>query len=86
MVTLDSDHRESHVGKELSAYAPLVSDGQYLVVEDSQDPRPGRAYHAVEMFLVNNPEWERVPVERQFLLCVTRLGWLRRKVQTRFGI
>jgi cephalosporin hydroxylase len=79
MVTLDSDHRALHVGRELAAYAPLVGNGQYLVVEDSQDLRPGQAYHAVEAFLANNPEWERVPVERQFLLCVTRLGWLRRR-------
>jgi cephalosporin hydroxylase len=81
MVTLDSDHREIHVGRELAVYAPLVTDGQYLVVEDAQDMRPGLAYHAVESFLANNSEWERVPVERQFLLCVTRLGWLRRKAK-----
>jgi len=81
MVSLDSDHTALHVGRELAAFSPLVGPGQYLVVEDAQDPRPGRAYDAVEAFLATHPEWERAPVERQFLVCVTRLGWLRRKAQ-----
>jgi cephalosporin hydroxylase len=81
MVSLDSDHTALHVSRELAAYSPLVGDGQYLVVEDAQDTRPGKAYYAVEEFLATHSEWERVPAERQFLVCVTRLGWLRRKVQ-----
>lgn len=35
MVSLDSDHRAAHVAKELSIWAPLVSPGQFLVVEDT---------------------------------------------------
>jgi len=35
MVILDSDHSETHVAAELAAYAPLVSVGQSLVVEDT---------------------------------------------------
>lgn len=81
MVTLDSDHTAIHVSKELAAFAPLVKGEQYLVVEDAQDTRPGLAYYAVEDFLATHPEWERVPVERQFPVCVTRLGWLRRKAE-----
>jgi cephalosporin hydroxylase len=35
MVVLDSDHSCAHVELEMSVYWPLVSDGSYMVVEDS---------------------------------------------------
>jgi cephalosporin hydroxylase len=33
-VILDSDHSRAHVAQELEAYAPLVSEGSYLVATD----------------------------------------------------
>lgn len=35
MVILDSDHHAGHVEKEIRGYAPIVSPGCYLVVEDT---------------------------------------------------
>jgi cephalosporin hydroxylase len=35
MVILDSAHSRGHVLSELAAYAPLVTPGQYLIVEDT---------------------------------------------------
>lgn len=34
MVSLDSDHHSPHVQAEIALYAPLVSSGCYLVIED----------------------------------------------------
>lgn len=35
MVVLDSDHRPEHVTREIASYAPMVTPGCYLVVEDT---------------------------------------------------
>jgi cephalosporin hydroxylase len=44
MVILDSAHNEEHVAKELELYAPLVSVGMPLIVEDTNnDPGPKAA-------------------------------------------
>src|SRR5262249_62162012 len=34
LVILDSDHSRDHVGRELTAFAPRVSGGSYLLVGD----------------------------------------------------
>jgi cephalosporin hydroxylase len=34
MVSLDSDHSAAHVAQEIGLYAPLVTPGCYLVIED----------------------------------------------------
>ncbi len=87
LVVLDSDHSEGHVLKELEAYAPLVTPGSYLWVQDGvidthayfRYLRPGPV-PAIKRFLQRHPEFE-VDHEKcgRFLITEHPLGWLRRK-------
>lgn len=86
MVVLDSDHAKRHVQMELEAYAPLVSPGQFLVVEDTNlngrpvdidwrgGPGPGPA---VDDWLPAHPEFERSVLAERYLM--TFHTWMRRK-------
>lgn len=74
MVILDSDHSRDHVLAEMRAYAPLVTEGQYIVVADtllgqsdmSQTPTkrskiwyPGdEPYAAVQLYLKETDRFE----------------------------
>ena len=87
MVVLDSDHSAAHVSAELAIYAPLVTVGQFLVVEDTNinghpvaiDWKGGPGPHAaVETFLQGYPEFERDPLAERYLLTMHPGGWLRR--------
>jgi cephalosporin hydroxylase len=75
MVSLDSAHDAMHVAREINAYAPLVTSGCYLVVEDgifdlaptdkgkaeggAAIPEVGGPLRAIESILVNSPYWRR---------------------------
>jgi cephalosporin hydroxylase len=86
MVVLDSDHRKRHVLAELEAYAPLVSQGHYLVVEDTnvnghpvdwkQGPGP---MEALEEWLPDHPEFKRDARPERFMLTFNPSGWLCRR-------
>jgi cephalosporin hydroxylase len=90
MVTLDSDHRESHVAAELAAYAPLVTPGSFILVQDGvidtqprfAGGRPG-PLRAIESFLCAHDDFE-IDEERaqKFLISHHPKGWLRRKRTT----
>jgi cephalosporin hydroxylase len=87
MVILDSDHRESHVLREMELYGPLVTAGSFLLVQDGaidtletfRQSRPG-PLRAIERFLAAHAEFE-VDVRRceRFLITHHPKGWLRRK-------
>lgn len=87
MVVLDSDHSAAHVRKELDCYAPMVTPGQFLVVEDTNidqrpvdlgwmgGPGPGKALDA---WLPAHPEFQPDLLAERFLMTFYPGGWLRR--------
>lgn len=87
LVILDSDHNKNHVLDELHAYAPLVTPGSYLIVEDTNRHGyllagglpAGGPMEAVEEFLLETGDFE---VDRsredKFLMTFNPSGWLRR--------
>jgi cephalosporin hydroxylase len=85
LVVLDSDHSRDHVLAELRAYAPMVTPGSYLVVEDTNinghpvyeafGPGP---MEAVQDFLKERDDFEVDRSREKFLLSFNPGGWLRR--------
>lgn len=84
MVVLDSDHHTDHVGREIDRYAPLVSIGCYLVVEDGivqwmegEPSRPGPL--GVIERLAASDRWVRdVEIETKHPVTMHPAGWWRR--------
>jgi cephalosporin hydroxylase len=83
MVLLDSDHSQAHVAAELAAYAPIVAEGCYLVVEDSnigevrRELLPG-PMEAIDGFLAGTSEFEVDREREKFLITFNPRGYLRR--------
>jgi cephalosporin hydroxylase len=88
MVILDSDHSAAHVRRELECYAPLVTPGSYVLVQDGvidtlpifRSSRPG-PLPAIEDFLRSTDAFE-LDAERceRFWITHHPRGWLRRKL------
>ncbi len=82
MVVLDSSHLYKHVIQELHAYAPLVTKGQYLIVEDVfLDPTDGPE-RAIKEFFPARPEWQHMPKWEDMFgpdLTYNKLGFWRKK-------
>jgi cephalosporin hydroxylase len=86
MVILDSDHTRDHVLRELELYAPLVTPGCYLVVEDTNvnghpvlpgfGPGP---MEAVTAFLAGTDAFEVDRGREKLLLTFNPSGYLRRR-------
>jgi cephalosporin hydroxylase len=83
MVVLDSDHSKAHVLEELKLYAPLVTVGLYLIVEDTNinghpvrpDFGPG-PMEAVDEFLKDNDHFQIDPGREKFHLTFNPRGYL----------
>jgi cephalosporin hydroxylase len=86
LVILDSGHAKEHVLAELRAYAPLVTPGSYLVVEDTNlnghpvdsDHGPGPA-EAVAEFLERNDAFDRDESREKFMLTFNPGGYLKKR-------
>jgi cephalosporin hydroxylase len=91
LVILDSGHGKDHVLTELHAYAPFVTPGSYLVVEDTNlnghpvlgEHGPGPA-EAVAEFLEHNDAFVRDASREKFLLTFNPGGYLKKR-ETAFG-
>jgi cephalosporin hydroxylase len=81
MVILDSDHTKEHVLGELQAYAPLVTEDCYLIVEDTPaakiDGHPGPA-EAIEEFLASDNSLVVDPECEKFLMTFNPGGYLKK--------
>lgn len=87
LVTLDSLHTKEHVAKELAAYAPFVSVGSYLIVQDTHlNGHPNRhwslegegPWEAVEAFLKTHPEFQVDRGPEKHLISQNPSGYLKR--------
>jgi cephalosporin hydroxylase len=85
LVILDSDHAQHHVAEELELYAPMVSPGSYLIVQDTNvnghpvflkhGPGP---WEAVEAFLARNSQFEVDESRERLLFTMHPRGYLKR--------
>lgn len=87
LVVHDGDHTRSAVLRDLLAYAPVVSQGSYFVVEDGivdvldipgftgEGPLP-----AIRDFIRNHPEFEIDKSRERYLVTNNPSGYLRRQV------
>ena len=85
MVILDSDHAYQHVKRELELYAPLVSSGCYLIVEDTNvnghptnlEHGPG-PWEAASEFMTRTNDFKVDKSRERFLLTLNPNGYLKR--------
>ncbi len=90
LVILDSSHQAHYVLQEMKLYAPLVTKGSYMIVEDSDlnghpagdlpywragDPGP---HEAIEQFLGENDEFVIDSSREKFYVTVCKDGYLKK--------
>ena len=89
LVILDSNHERDHVLEELRIYAPLVTPGSFVIVEDtnvnghpvSSDHGPG-PMEAVDEFLRSSDEFSVDRRREKFFLTFNPGGYLQRQTPT----
>ena len=81
-VILDSGHSQAHVSQEMELYAPLVTKGSFMLVQDGiidilprfASLRPG-PLRAIEQFRATHPEFT-YSIQDKFLITYHPMGWL----------
>lgn len=76
MVILDSEHSKEHVLKELEVYAPLVTSGSILIVEDTNTDGP---FQAIREWQPQHPEFKQNYMCEKFMLTFNREGYLEKE-------
>ena len=80
MLIIDGDHERVTVKWDLHNYNGIVTQGQYMVVEDCYIDtglyKPGEARY---WFLKRHPEWEKTDRCKKYLVGMTMGGWLLKK-------
>ena len=86
-VVIDSNHHAEHVDKELALYAPLVSPGQALVMEDTLvdvlNFKPFRAnggpLRSIRKYLQQHPDFELVSDVEPYITTNFFGYWVKKK-------
>lgn len=85
MVILDSDHSKNHVLDELRIYAPMVTAGQYLIVEDTNvNGHPALAefgpgpMEALDAYLKEDGNFDIDGGREKFFMTFNPRGYLKR--------
>jgi cephalosporin hydroxylase len=85
LVILDSDHTRDHVLSELQLYAPIVTPGSYIIVEDSNlnghpiNPASGPGpMEAIDAFLGADDSFVVDSSREKYLLSFNPRGYLKR--------
>jgi cephalosporin hydroxylase len=85
LVILDSDHEKGHVLKELELYKDYVTQGSYMIVEDTNInghpvyPESGDGpMEALEVFLSTNNSFKSDKSREKYLLTFNPKGYLKR--------
>jgi cephalosporin hydroxylase len=85
MVLLDSDHSKKHVLAEMRVYAPIVTLGSYLIVQDGilsghpvKDEMAGGPWEAIDEFLAENNEFQVDSRRERLMFTYCPRGYLKR--------
>lgn len=73
MVILDSNHSYEHVSRELELYAPFVTVGSILIVEDGSNCDSVQS--AIKDFFPKHPEFKANYMGEKFMLTFNRDGY-----------